>query len=58
METEGTKDTTLRLSKYFGNLPKFRLGFQNDYDLMEELRSNGKILSGIKRVKITASKLF
>jgi antitoxin HigA-1 len=28
-----TANTALRLSKYFGNTPKFWLGLQNDYDL-------------------------
>jgi addiction module HigA family antidote len=28
-----TADTALRLSKYFGNSPKFWLGLQDDYDL-------------------------
>ena len=31
-----TADTALRLSKFFGNTPKFWLGLQNDYDLEEE----------------------
>jgi len=31
-----TADTALRLSKYFGNTPKFWLGLQDDYDLEEE----------------------
>lgn len=31
-----TADTALRLSKYFGNSPKFWLGLQNDFDLEEE----------------------
>src|SRR3954470_9258108 len=33
-----TADTALRLSKYFGNSPKFWLGLQDDYDLEEEKR--------------------
>ena len=32
-----TADTALRLSKYFGNTPKFWLGLQDDYDLEEGL---------------------
>jgi len=40
-------DTALRLSKYFGNSPKFWLGLQNDYDLEEERRSIKKELRGI-----------
>jgi addiction module HigA family antidote len=31
-----TADTALRLSRYFGNSPKFWLGLQNDYDIEEE----------------------
>jgi plasmid maintenance system antidote protein VapI len=31
-----TGDTALRLSKYFGNSPKFWLGLQDDYDLETE----------------------
>jgi len=31
-----TADTALRLSRFFGNTPKFWLGLQNDYDLEEE----------------------
>lgn len=31
-----TADTALRLSKYFGNTPKFWLGLQDDYDIEEE----------------------
>ena len=31
-----TADTALRLSKFFGNSPKFWLGLQNDYDLEEK----------------------
>ena len=30
-----TADTTLRLSKYFGNSAKFWLGLQNDFDIEE-----------------------
>lgn len=40
-------DTALRLSKYFGNSPKFWLGLQNDYDLEQERRSIKKELRGI-----------
>lgn len=45
-----TADTALRLSKYFGNTPKFWLGLQNDFDIeegqiqiVEDLKSIGKI---------------
>ena len=40
-----TADTALRLSRYFGNSPKFWLGLQDDYDLEEESVSNKKIAS-------------
>ena len=40
-----TADTALRLSKYFGNSPKFWLGLQDDYDLEEEILSNKKLNS-------------
>ncbi len=32
-----TADTSLRLSRYFGNSPKFWLGLQNDFDLEDEI---------------------
>jgi addiction module HigA family antidote len=38
-----TADTALRLSKYFGNSPKFWLGLQDDFDLEEEFRRNKKL---------------
>ena len=43
-----TADTALRLSKYFGNSPKFWLGLQDDYDLEEEKIAMEKILKTIK----------
>ena len=43
-----TADTALRLSKYFGNTPKFWLGLQDDYDLEEEQVSKEKELGQIK----------
>ena len=46
-----TADTALRLSRYFGNSPKFWLGLQNDYDLEEEILRNKKINS-IKAHKV------
>lgn len=42
-------DTALRLSKYFGNSPKFWLGLQDDYDLEEELHSKKQELQKIQR---------
>jgi len=50
-----TADTALRLSRYFGNTPKFWLGLQNDYDIEEELHSNDKDINKIKRYKFTAA---
>jgi len=44
-----TADTALRLSKYFGNSPKFWLGIQDDYDIEEEKESKEKELNEIKR---------
>ncbi len=44
-----TADTALRLSKYFGNSPKFWLGLQDDFDLEEEARSKKDELSEIKK---------
>lgn len=39
-----TADTSLRLSKYFGNSPRFWLGLQDDYDLEEShLSKEGEI---------------
>jgi len=43
-----TADTALRLSKYFGNSPKFWLGLQDDYDIEEEKHSKEKELSSIR----------
>jgi len=44
-----TADTALRLSKYFGNSPKFWLGIQDDYDIEEEKESKEKELNEIKQ---------
>jgi len=43
-----TADTALRLSKYFGNSPKFWLGLQDDFDLEEGLAAKHAELSRIK----------
>jgi len=40
----------LRLSRYFGNSPKFWLGLQNDYDLEEKRRGKKAELDNIKQV--------
>ncbi len=50
-----TADTALRLSRYFGNTPKFWLGLQNDYDLEEELFLRDKDINKIKRYKSDAA---
>jgi addiction module HigA family antidote len=43
-----TADTALRLSRYFGNTPKFWLGLQDDYDLEEEQIAKQVELNAIK----------
>ena len=43
-----TADTALRLSKFFGNSPKFWLGLQDDYDIEEEQQLIAKELNTIK----------
>ena len=48
-----TADTALRLSKYFGNSPKFWLGLQDDYDLEEEKYTKKDIFQNIKRTNKT-----
>lgn len=50
-----TADTALRLSKIFGNTPKFWLGLQNDYDLEEEGTQKEKELSEIKPIEGNAA---
>ena len=50
-----TADTALRLSKYFGNTPKFWLGLQDDFDLEEELLEKEKELSLIKHFNSSAA---
>jgi addiction module HigA family antidote len=50
-------DTALRLSKYFGNSPRFWLGLQSDYDLEEEKKVLTKELDHIRLYSsITRSK--
>ncbi len=44
-----TADTALRLSKFFGNSPKFWLGLQDDFDIEDESRQKDKELRTIKR---------
>ncbi|MBW8326375.1 MAG: HigA family addiction module antidote protein [Prolixibacteraceae bacterium] len=43
-----TANTALRLSKFFGNSPRFWLGLQNDYDLEEEGTQKENELNEIK----------
>jgi addiction module HigA family antidote len=50
-----TADTALRLSRFFGNSPKFWLELQNDYDLEEELNLKGNELNSIKPIEGTAA---
>ena len=50
-----TADTAIRLSKYFGNTPKFWPGLQDDYDLEEELLAKGEELNGIKHFNASAA---
>ncbi len=42
-----TADTALRLSKYFGNSPKFWLGLQDDFDLEKEQNQKKEELDAI-----------
>lgn len=50
-----TADTALRLSRYFGNSPKFWLGLQDDYDIEEELSKKETELSAIRKWKRKAA---
>lgn len=50
-----TADTALRLSKYFGNTPKFWLGLQDDFDLEEEQVAKATELNSIKHYKANAA---
>jgi addiction module HigA family antidote len=50
-----TAETALRLSKYFGNTPKFWLGLQDDFDIEEEARLNEKELKAIKQIVTRAA---
>jgi addiction module HigA family antidote len=49
-----TADTAIRLSRYFGNSPKFWLGLQNDHDIEEEMNQKAKEFNPILRIKTTA----
>ena len=50
-----TADTALRLSKYFGNSPKFWLGLQDDFDLEEEGYLKSKELNLIEHYQSNAA---
>jgi len=50
-----TADTALRLSKYFGNSPKFWLGLQDDYDIEEERNEKKAELNAIKHCASNAA---
>ena len=50
-----TADTALRLSKFFGNSPRFWLGLQNDYDLEEEETQKENELTKIKTIEGSAA---
>ena len=50
-----TADTALRLSKYFGNSPKFWLGLQDDFDIEEEQVTKKKNLEFISPARINAA---
>jgi antitoxin HigA-1 len=50
-----TADTALRLSKFFGNTPRYWLGLQNDYDLEEEGNLKENELNGIKPIADNAA---
>jgi len=39
-----TTDTALRLGRYFGTMPQFWLGLQNDYDVAQAQRAHGDAL--------------
>lgn len=43
-------DTALRLSKYFGNSPRFWLGLQTDFDLEEAQKNIQKELEAIPQM--------
>lgn len=50
-----TADTALRLSKFFGNSPRFWLGLQNDYDLEQEGTQKENELNEIKPLEGNAA---
>lgn len=50
-----TADTALRLSRFFGNSPKFWLGLQIDFDLEEEMSKKGTEFNEIKPIEGNAA---
>jgi addiction module HigA family antidote len=50
-----TADTALRLSRFFGNSPKFWLGLQIEFDLEEELSKKGNEFNEIKPIEGSAA---
>ena len=50
-----TADTALRLSKYFGNSPKFWLGLQDDYDLEAERSAKKSVPNPIKAFPLNSA---
>lgn len=50
-----TADTALRLSRFFGNSPKFWLGIQIDFDLEEEISKKSAELNEIKPIEGSAA---
>lgn len=50
-----TADTALRFSKYFGTMPKFWLGLQDDYDLEEEKLSKDQEIKNIRHYSSDAA---
>ncbi|KOF04381.1 pirin [Roseivirga seohaensis subsp. aquiponti] len=50
-----TADTALRLSRYFGNSPKFWLGLQDDYDIEEERINKKEELDNIISIDKSAA---
>ena len=50
-----TADTALRLSRYFGNSPKFWLGLQADFDIEEERNNKKDELDSIQSINKNAA---
>ena len=50
-----TADTALRLSRYFGNSPKFWLGLQDDFDIEEQQSLKEKELVDIQKYSVNAA---